>query len=476
MAGLAAPRRSITLALLLAALAVPAATAADAEAHGLRLGFGNGATLQSTNPAVRALWFDRAVAARAQVVRLSVFWRAVARGRPSHPTNPADPEYDFSDLDAAVRDASARHLQVEFDVFRAPDWAEGRNRPSGDAVPPGAWKPNAHAFGQFAQALGKRYSGRFDGLPRVRYFEVWNEPNITAYLAPQWEGKSAASPEIYRQLLNSFYRGVKKAQPGAQVIGGAMSPFGDPRKHPLDPSRPRLRPLVFLRKLLCLHRSLTPSRCREKPRFDILSQHPLNFNQPPRYQPFNPNDVQVGNFHSVRRVLRAGERARHVRPGGHHELWATEYSWYTNPPNPTGVSPKIQAKWIEEGFYLLWKQGADVVLNFPLRDESRDPAQTIARWATSGIFYHDGAKKRSFQSFRFPFVAHRRSKSKVGIWGKAPRRGRLQVQEEHHGHWRTLIGLRVRAGQIFTHRLRLRGHARLRAKVAGLTSLPWSQR
>ena len=248
----------------------------------------------------------------------------------------------------------------------------------GKPCPPGSWKPSPKALGQFAQALGKRYSGHYGGLPRVRYYEVWNKPNITKYLAPQWVGKKAVSPDFYRRMLNSFYKGVNKAQPGAKVIGGVMSPFGDSRKDPLDPARPRLRPLVFLRKLLCLKRNLKSSKCPTKPHFDIVSQHPLNFNKAPRYRPFNNNDVQVATFGKVKKTLRAAERTKHVRPRHprHRPLWATKYIWYTKPPNPTGVSPMTQARWIEFGFYLLWKGGASVILNYPLRQRAAQPDPT----------------------------------------------------------------------------------------------------
>jgi hypothetical protein len=460
-----AARRSVTLTVLTVALTVAAVTASRAEARGLKLGFADLDTLQSTDPAVRDTWFNRAVGARAQMVRLSVFWRAVARdGKPANPTNPGDPDYDFSGIDAAVKDATARHLQVILQVLRAPDWAEGKDRPSGDAAPPGTWKPNARAFGRFAQALGERYSGHYNGLPRVRYFAVWNEPNITKFLAPQWQGKMATSPRLYRRLLNRFYAGVKKVQPSAKVIGGGMSPFGDSRKHPVIPSNPRLRPIVFLRKLLCLKHNLRPARCPKKPHFDIMSQHPVNFTNPPNYQPYNGDDVQVANFRKVRRTLRAAERTHRVRPHGHHQLWATEYSWYTHPPS---VSPMKQAKWIEQGFYLLWQQGASTVINYPLRDSG---------FVTSGVFFHDGSPKPSYRSFRFPFVAHRRSKSKVGIWGKAPESGDLEIQKHVEGGWHTMSNRQVRRGQLFMPTIRLRGHAELRGKIGATTSLPWHQR
>ena len=99
----------------------------------------------------------------------------------------------------------------------APIWAEGEGRPAPveegpDArVGPGAWKPDAAAYGRFATALARRYSGAFkpagaaSPLPRVRRFQAWNEPNLNSYLAPQWErttsGYRAFSPGRYRELL-----------------------------------------------------------------------------------------------------------------------------------------------------------------------------------------------------------------------------------------------------------------------------------
>ena len=39
--------------------------------------------------------------------------------------------------------------------------------------------PNAREFGEFAKAIARRFGGGFDGLPRVRYWQVWNEPNLS---------------------------------------------------------------------------------------------------------------------------------------------------------------------------------------------------------------------------------------------------------------------------------------------------------
>ena len=442
----------------------------SAAAQGLQTGFIDQGLFVHSGPSSQAAWLDRAVGERASIVRISAVWpNIVGDSPPANPANPADPDYNFSALDAAVTAATARHLQVFFTVNSAPAWAEGPNRPK--SAPAGTWKPNPRALGQFGQALAKRYSGSFGGLPRVRYFELWNEPNLSIDLTPQWEGTKAESPEIYRQMLNAFYAGVHRAQPDAQVIAGATAPFGDPRTNPRNPRLPRMRPLSFLRQLLCLNAQLTATNCPTKAHLDVLSHHPINLLNPPGYRAINPNDVEVADFHKVRAVLNAAERANTILPARDHPLWATELGWYTNPPTSFGVPVAKEARWVEQSLYLLWKQGADVAVNFLIRDR-----QTQSKTATtSGVFFSDGRPKPSATSFRFPFVAHRTSSTRVDVWGKSPESGQLQIEKKGSSGWTTVKTLAVIRGQVFTAPLALGKAADLRARVGKSTSLPWHQ-
>jgi hypothetical protein len=475
-----ARRRWCVLAgALLVALATGAVGTSTAAARGLVTGFSDNALFDPTsvNPSTRAAWLDRAVGARAGIVRITVNWRAsVASHPPARPTNPADPAYQFGHLDEAIKSARAHGLRVMLTVYRAPDWAEQGHKPR--RIEPGAWKPDPAKFGQFGQALARRYSGHFQGLPRVRYFEAWSEPNLTQFLAPQWKGKKKAAPRRYRAMLNRFYSGVHAAQPGATVIGGATSPFGDSRKHPLYPGHPRMRPVVFLRTVLCLDGHLTRAKhCKQKPHLDALSAHPLNFFNPPHYVPYNKNDIQVAVFRRVRKVLRAAKRARTVRPGGHHSLWVTEEGLLSHPPNPKGVRPGKHARWLEESLYLLWKQGASVVMNLQIRDVAYDPHHVPSGQFTTGIYFHDGKAKPAVRAWRFPFVTHRKSKRRVSAWGKAPQGGKLKIQQKkrHGRHWRTRKRITVKAGQVFRRSFRLKGRATLRARVGKAKSLSWHQ-
>jgi hypothetical protein len=463
-------RRGVVASLVISVvLGVSTAGVATAQAaRGFETGFED-TLFSSSDPSVRATWLERAAHEDAGIVRIKVNWRGIVATKPATPTNPVDPAYDFGSLDNAIEDARASGLDVFLTVLNAPSWAEGPNR-SQDAAA-GTWKPNPSDLGDFGQALARRYSGSFLGLPRVRFFQAWNEPNLSEYLTPQWgAGNRAQSPSWYRRMLNAFYAGVKKGQPRAKVLTAGIAPNGDP------PGGLRMRPLIFLRHLFCLNNKLGPTKCPTKPRLDVLADHPITTSGGPHTHALSQNDVFVADFPKVRRLLRAAERAGHVRPRGRHLLWVTELWWITNPPNqsPFSFSPSQQARWIEEAFYMLWKQGVNVVVNMEIRDTQYQPQNPLATIQT-GVYFFDDRPKPSARTFRFPFVTHRKSRTRVGAWGKAPSSGSLQIQRRRHGGWRTVKRLSVRRGKVFTPTLRLRGAAELRGKIGTDASRPWHQ-
>jgi len=470
------PALGLLAIALCGALLVAGAGAGTASAWGLTTGFTDNNVFDPSAPpsAHGRLWAARAADAGAGIIRITVDWRNRLRARPKNPTNPNDPAYGWAQLDQAVRSATSSGRQVMLTVYRAPDWAEGANPPPGSD--PGAWEPDPVQYGQFAQALARRYSGHFHGLPRVQYFEAWTEPNLSQFLAPQWKGKKPFAPVRYRELLNKFYAGVHAAQPDATVIAGAMSPFGDSRKHQLYPDHPRMHPIVFLRTALCLNAKLKRAKdCKEPAHLDAVSAHPLNIRNGPHYKPHSKDDIQVANFGRVRKVLHAAQRANTVEPGGEQSLWVTESGMLSDPPNPKGVALKKQARWLEESLYLLWKQGASVVLNLNIRDPAYDPHHPPSGQWTTGIYTNSGNPKRAFKAWRFPFVTNRKSKSKIQAWGKAPASGKLKIQKEQHNYWHTVKRLKVRGGQVFTKKLRVRGKAKLRARIGQTKSLTWHQ-
>ena len=472
------PERSTLSASAAAASASGGPRAGAAGRGGKRFLTGFGDFLYvSGSGATRDAVMDETVAANGKVVRLFASWRDIAPADPSpafDPTSPASPEYDWSVIDGAVRDAAQRNLRPILLITEAPDWAEGKGRPSAsDTAPAGTWKPNPSDFADFGTAAARRYSGSFAGLPRVRDFMAWNEPTIPHWLSPQWKGsngKKPASPAIYRRMLNAFYKAVKGVSSGNRVVTAGTPPYGFPR------GKFSMRPLIFWRELLCVKRSGgTTKKCR-KARFDALAHHPINTSGGPNRSAISPDDIATPDLHNLVDVLRTSERAGKVKPSGKHPVWATEFWWESSPPDEAKGTPSLnkQARWYVKAMYLLWKQGASMALLYQVRDDPETPGcKGFGNGCAyqTGVYFADGEPKKSKRGVGFPFVADRKSKKKVLLWGVAPKRGTLKVKEK--GKKGAVARAKVKPGKVFKEKVRLKGKAKLRAVVKGERSLNW---
>jgi hypothetical protein len=366
---------------LLAAVACALALAAPARSFDTGL---LDPLFTSSNGGERQAVFDEAKQARAGTVRLNLIWRAVAASKPADPADPADPAYNFGAIDAAVEDAAQRGLRVLLTITSAPNFAEGANRPGNVAA--GTWKPKPKAFGQFARAVAKRYSGSFSGLPRVRYLQAWNEANLDVHLSPQYVGRKSFAPSHYREMLNAFYRGVHAVQPKAKVVSTGTAPYGDQR------GGARTRPLTFWRKVFC--------DCKHKPHLDVLAHHPINTSGGPHRSAVHPADASTPDFKNVRRILRKAERAHQVKPGGHRPLWATELWWESKPPDRCGVPLKKHARWIKTAIRLLRHQGASTVIYLSVRDQEPQANECGRERLQAGLEFANGEHKPAFRAFR----------------------------------------------------------------------------
>lgn len=139
----------------------------------------------------------------------------------------------------------------------------------------------------------------------------------------------------------------------------------------------------------------------------------------------NADDVAVPDVYKLARVLHAAVRDGHVRPAGPKRLWVTELSWDSSP---------------------------------------------------RGLFYLGGVAKPAAQAFRFPFVTRRLSRGRIQAWGRAPRGGRIAIEQQRGSRWVVLRRLAMRSDQVFDVVLSVRGRATLRAQADPVTSLAWTQR
>jgi cellulase (glycosyl hydrolase family 5) len=381
--------------------------------------------------------------AGARYVRLVVHWRSIAPTAPSDPADPNSPGYAWNALDATVEAAEAAGLSPYLDIISTPSWAYATS-PSG--VNEGT--PKIQALGQFATALATRYDGQ-NGPPAVNAFEVWNEPNLSLDLAPV----SAAS---YRAMVNAVAASVHAVDSANVVVAGGLDPFGHHKSK--KQKWYSVRPLAFMRSLLCLSKGSHPHAvCNEPVHFDVWSHHPYTFGGP-FGRALLPDDVELGDLPEMRALLKAAVRLHHVVSSGSVQFWVTEFGWDTNPPRPHAASIALAARWTSESLYQAWRSGVSLLTWFGLEDQpSPSPYQ-------SGLYFHspsleDPRPKPVLTAFRFPFVAYLR-RSTVRVWGRdaTSDSARVTVQRRHgrSGRWQT-VGYVVSNGSgIFQATLRLK--------------------
>ena len=281
-----------------------------------------------------------------------------------------------------MRDAQARGLKVLLTITGAPAWAEGPGRPRTAA--PGTWKPDPQALGDFAGAAARRYPG-------VRYWQIWNEPNLDNHLAPQWTRRNgrhvAAAAQQYRSMLNASYAAIKAVNPQNTVAVGGNAPYGDPRGFG------RTRPLTFWKEVL-----------KRPTSFDVFAHHPYS-TQGPRRHALNRNDVSVPDVVRLTRLVRSAVRRGLAKPRKSKPLWITEIGWDSNPPDPNGVPARRHAAWLADAFYVLWKQRAAKIVWTFVRDQA--PTGGFDRTYQSGVFLQSGAPKLAQRAFAFPVACER---------------------------------------------------------------------
>jgi hypothetical protein len=321
----------------------------------------------------RAQVLTAAAQSSATIVRTTVYWSKVAPTRPKNAANPFDPAYRFSDLDELVRNAGLRDMTMLLTVWGTPSWANGGRGPN--------YAPTRMVdLKNFAQALASRYSGRQPGLPNVGYFSVWNEPNLSQFLAPTFRNGKPVSPNIYAQMARSAYAGFKAGNKQALVAIGETSPRGRDKPSPA-PSKLQdsLSPGTFARLL-----AQAPGG---KVRFDAWAHHPysdlgLGPDQKVRF----PN-VNLGDLSTFEKDLDAWFHRTGI------PIWITEYGIQTKPGQPKGVTLARQAAYTTQALNTaLRDKQVKMFAWFIFRDGPTSP------WH-SGLLNHNNTAKPALTPF-----------------------------------------------------------------------------
>jgi hypothetical protein len=212
-----------------------------------------------------------------------------------------------NDLDNVMEAAAAADLKLVVRVDGAPDWAGGK--PS---------KADPHAVEAFYAAMAAHAKGI------IVAYEVLNEPNLPF----EWGG--APIPSDYAAFLKAAYRGVKKGDPSALVIGGGLSPAA---------GGSAMDDLEFLRGMYA---------AGAKGSMDALAAHNYGGNFEPEQDPG-----------SCGICFRRAELYRQImieQGDGATPIWATEFGWMLDPGRNMGqydwmrVSADKQADYIVRSF------------------------------------------------------------------------------------------------------------------------------
>ncbi len=346
-----------TIFLCALALAVTAAGAGPAHASSKQVTImQDDGLLFRSGGAVRDQTLDEMAALGADVIKAQVYWNEISprvRRKPAG-FDSADPaSYDFGAYDALVNAIVARGM-TPFLVIgnRAPDWAVKKVTKSPHD---GIYRPSSKEFRLFAQAVGRRYSGNYNGLPRVRLWSVWNEANLSSWLAPQRSKKGVPiAPSLYRNLYLAGRGGLADTGHGGDtILLGELMPLG-------AGSKSKFTPTDFLREMVCLDRAYRPYRgkaakargCPKKVKripTSGIALHPYLPRAGLRARP-RAGEVPITRLSTMTRQLdllgRRGKLPRRL------PIWLTEFGFQTDPPDPfqtpIGKVPGMmdQSEWI----------------------------------------------------------------------------------------------------------------------------------
>ena len=223
------------------------------------------------------------------------------------------PKTAWEKYDRIVELAQEYGLEIIARLDNPPAWSRARGDALGTFAPP----DDLNDFGDFVYAVVSRYRGR------IRYYQIWNEPNIY----PEW-GEQPVDPVAYTQLLKVGYSRAKEADPEAVIISAGLAPTTE-----MGPKN--LSDLVFLQEMY---------DAGAKGYFDIISVQGYGLWTGPDDRRVDPSRTNFSRPLLIREIM--------VRNGDADKpIWAAEVGWNALPQGFPGtpvygrVSEELQAQY-----------------------------------------------------------------------------------------------------------------------------------
>jgi hypothetical protein len=190
----------------------------------------------------------------------------------------------------------------------------------------------------------------------IHTWEIWNEPNIPSFWAPE------PNPADYARLLIASYQVIKRVDPQATVLGCSLAGPNGPQ---------RRKPYEFVEEVL---------KRGGGQAMDAISIHPYR-------QPRTPEES--GYLEDLQ-----GISDLTAKYGRRLPMWITEVGW---PTHPAGSSESQSARLLVRCYVLALARGVRNIAWYDYRDDGLDPMYSEHHF---GILYNDLTPKPSYFAYR----------------------------------------------------------------------------
>jgi hypothetical protein len=316
-----------TVALTLLILALPGAAHA---ARGMELALQDDAVFVDQRWMAREKALDHAADLNTKRIRVNLLWSRLVMNGADQRTPPAGgATYNFTAIDQLQAAAAARGIKLQLTLTGpAPAWATADRKIGANA-------PDPVKFAAFARTVTAHFKGRVD-----RY-SIWNEPNLSAWLAP-----SKRAPALYRSLYSAGYKAIKTVDPKAKVLIGELAPNRDGRT---------IAPLAFLRGVTCSKANYKAARRCAPLKADGLAHHPYQLTSAPDRAAGKADDAPISQLPRLTKALdKLARRGALVTPRKRAlDLYLTEFGYLSK--GTRAKSASVRSSWLAKAYKIAYR-------------------------------------------------------------------------------------------------------------------------
>ena len=221
--------------------------------------------------------------------------------------------------DLIVELAEKHSLEIIARLDNPPAWSRQVGNAEGWSMAP---PDNIEDFGDFVYTVVNRYRGR------IRYYQIWNEPNIF----PEW-GDQPTDPEGYVQLLQVAYRRAKEADPNCVIVAAGLAQTTEETPPEFGPRN--MSDLLYLEKMY---------EAGVQGYFDIMGSMVYGLWTGPYDRRTSRDRTNFSRAQLLREIM--------VRHGdGDKPIWATEVGWNALPEDSPAFPSYGRVSEIQQAIY-----------------------------------------------------------------------------------------------------------------------------